>query len=67
MCEAGSLAGSISELEAELALEQVKASLGRGDDPVAVLTECRQGLDEVGKKFESGEYFIADLVYAASI
>ncbi|MDP2662315.1 MAG: cobalamin-dependent protein [Dehalococcoidia bacterium] len=67
MSEAGSLAGSISELEAELALEQVKASLGRGDDPVAVLTECRQGLDEVGKKFESGEYFIADLVYAASI
>ncbi|MDO8691645.1 MAG: cobalamin-dependent protein [Dehalococcoidia bacterium] len=67
MSEAGSLAGSISELEAELALEQVNSSLGRGDDPVAVLTECRLGLDEVGKKFESGEYFIADLVYAASI
>lgn len=64
---AGSLARSISELEADEALGKVKDRLSRGDDPVAVLTECRQGLDEIGKKYESGEYFVADLVFAASI
>ena len=63
----GSLATSISELDAQKALEQVRAGLTRGDDPVTVLSECRQGMDEIGKKYESGEYFIADLVFAASI
>lgn len=62
-----SLAKNISDLEAQLALEEVNARLGRGDDPVAILTECRQGLDDIGRRFETGEYFIADLVFAASI
>lgn len=62
-----SLVTSISELDAEGALELVQARIGHGDDPEAILLECRQGLDEIGKRFESREYFIADLVFASSI
>jgi len=63
----GSLGASISDLQEQTALDQIRARIDRGDDPVAILSECRQGLDEIGKKYETGEYFIADLVYAASI
>ena len=62
-----SLVTSISELDAQAALDLVKARIARGDDPEAILTECRQALDEIGKRFETREYFIADLVFAASI
>ncbi len=62
-----SLVTRISDLDAEGALEEVKARIARGDDPEAILLQSRQGLDEIGKKFETREYFIADLVFAASI
>lgn len=67
MAANGSLARSITELEAQEALELVKARIGRGDDLEAVLSECRQGLEEVGARFEAGEYFTADLMFAAAI
>ena len=67
MDENSSLAKSISELDAKKALEEVEARLKQGDDPQAILLECRQGMEEVGKKFETGECFIADLMYVADI
>ena len=60
------LARSISDLEAEEALALVTARISQGDNPEAVLVECREGLEDVGLRFESSEYFIADLMYAAN-
>jgi methylmalonyl-CoA mutase cobalamin-binding domain/chain len=57
----------ISELETKNALEYVKAKVSQGNDPYAILMECRKGLEEVGKKFETCEYFIADLIFAADL
>ena len=57
----------ISDLDAEKALDYVKAKISNGVDPNTILTECRKGLDEVGKKFETCEYFVADLMYAAEM
>jgi methanogenic corrinoid protein MtbC1 len=57
----------ISDLEEEKAVSHVKDLVGRGADPNAVLAECREGLDEVGKRFETSEYFLADMMYAAEM
>lgn len=62
-----SLVTCISELDEEGSQALARARIGRGDDPEAVLADCRKALEEIGKKYETGEYFIADLVYAASI
>jgi methylmalonyl-CoA mutase cobalamin-binding domain/chain len=67
MTDSSSLVQYISDLEAERALGYVKAELSKGVDPNAILTECRKGLEEVGKKFETCEYFVADLMYAAEM
>jgi len=57
----------ISELETKNALEYVKAKVSQGEDPYTILMECRKGLEEVGKKFETCEYFIADLLFVADL
>lgn len=57
----------ISELETKNALEYVKTKVFQGDDPNTILMECRKGLEEVGKKFETCEYFIADLLFVADL
>jgi methylmalonyl-CoA mutase cobalamin-binding domain/chain len=57
----------ISNLETKKALEYVKTKVTQDEDPDAILMECRKGLEEVGKKFETGEYFIADLLFVADL
>jgi methylmalonyl-CoA mutase cobalamin-binding domain/chain len=57
----------ISNLETKNALEYVKTKVSRGGDPYTILLECRKGLEEVGKRFETSEYFIADLLFVADL
>jgi len=57
----------ISELETKKAFEYVKTKVSQGEDPYTILMECRNGLEEVGKKFETCEYFIADLLFVADL
>lgn len=57
----------ISNLETKNALEYVKTKVSRGEVPYTILLECRKGLEEVGKRFETGEYFIADLLFVADL
>ena len=57
----------IADLDEEAAVSTVKDLVTRNVDPNAILTECREGLDEVGKRFETSEYFLADLMYAAEM
>ena len=61
------LVKNISGLDTEKALDYVKTKVFQGDDPYAILMESRKGLEEVGKKFETCEYFIADLLFVADL
>lgn len=38
-----------------------------GSEAKKALEACQLGMDEVGKRFESGEYFVGDLIYAGEI
>jgi methylmalonyl-CoA mutase cobalamin-binding domain/chain len=42
----------------------VEEELNAGRDPMEVLGLLRAGMEEVGKKYEVGEYFLADLIMA---
>jgi len=56
----------IFELDAKKALSEVETRI-QDEDPQLILLECRHGLEAVGKEFETGKYYIADLMYAANI
>jgi dimethylamine corrinoid protein len=52
--------------EAEV-MAGVDAQLAAGTDPMAILTELQNGMEIVGKRFEDGEYYLSELLFAADI
>jgi len=48
-------------------VDLVKKELGSGTDPFAILKECREAMEETGKRFETGEFFLSELIYSAEV
>jgi len=64
---AGDLAVLLADLKEEEALKLTKERLAKGDDAMKILDDSRRGMEMVGKRFASGEYFIPDLIYSGEI
>ena len=62
-----SLRDLIVDMQEEEAVSQAKQMLHSGVAPIAVLDECRDAMQIVGKKFEAGEYFVPELILAGDI
>jgi methanogenic corrinoid protein MtbC1 len=54
-------------LDEATTLEMVEAQLEAGQDPLEVVAQCRRGMTAVGERFGRGEYYLSELVMAASI
>ena len=63
----GKLSEAILALNKESVLEIVKKDIDAGHDPLELVEEARIGLEEVGKKFETGEFFLIELIRAAQV
>ena len=61
------LAEALVALDKDAALAATEEALDAGQDPLALVDEARQGLEVVGKKFDSGEFFLMELMRAAQI
>jgi len=61
------LALKVENLELEEVLEEVKKLMAENVPPLEILAACRAGMEGVGKRFEAGEYFVADLMLSADI
>ena len=57
----------LSDLREQEALEFVKKAIGKGVDPIELLTDAKAGMNIVGAKFASEEYFIPDLIFSGEI
>ena len=64
---AGQLAKLLASLKEQEALEFVEKALAKGTDPIIILGDAKQGMNVIGNKFASGEYFIPDLIFSAEI
>ena len=63
----GELARLLSDLKEPEALAYVEKALGEGVDAMALLRDAREGMNIVGRRFSSEEYFIPDLVFSGEI
>ena len=54
----------IIELEIDDIADAVKEALDDGKDPFDVLNALTKGMDEVGRRYEAMEYYLAELVLA---
>ncbi len=61
------LAMAIVELKRDEVLDAVKSRAGKGEDPLQILEECRQGMIIVGERFQKGDYYLAELMLSAEI
>ena len=61
------LAELLADLKEEEAIAETKARIARKDAPLKILEDSRAGMEVVGKRFASGEYFIPDLIYSGEI
>lgn len=57
----------VGELNGEELLSAVKKALESGVDPYKILESLRKGMEAVGQRYEQGEYFISELVYAGEL
>jgi methanogenic corrinoid protein MtbC1 len=64
---AENLVNALADLKEEEALKIVKDRLNTGEEPLKILEDARKGMEIVGKRFASSEYFIPDLVYSGEI
>jgi 5-methyltetrahydrofolate--homocysteine methyltransferase len=55
------------KLDMDKTVELVRSLLKEGADPLSILNALREGLDEVGKRYERGEYFLSELIIAGDL
>jgi 5-methyltetrahydrofolate--homocysteine methyltransferase len=61
------LVNALADLKEEEALKIVKDRLSAGEDSLKILEDARKGMEIVGNRFTSSDYFIPDLVYSGEI
>ena len=67
MIEQEQIVRTVVELELENIASLVQKALDSGEEPSKVLEWMCDGMQEVGRLFESGEYYLADLVLAGEV
>lgn len=63
----GTLVQLLSDLKEDETKKYVADALEEGADPARLLDEAKEGMNIVGQRFSSGEYFIPDLIYSGEI
>jgi methanogenic corrinoid protein MtbC1 len=61
------LAQAVGDLEEDKAVVLVQDKLAKGEAALSILEELQAGMNIVGERFEEGEYYLSELIYAADI
>ena len=61
------LVQAISDMKEEQALAHTRALLAAGEDPMRIVESCSSAMELVGRRFEAGEYFLAELMMAGEL
>ena len=63
----GDLTDSLADLKEKDSLQITESRLNSGEDPLKIMGDARSGMEIVGQRFASSEYFIPDLIYSGEI
>jgi methanogenic corrinoid protein MtbC1 len=61
------LALAIVELDRDKVLNLVESRSKKGESPLQILEECRQGMNIVGERYQKGEFFLLELMLSGEI
>ena len=54
-------------VDEDVVVQQAEELLANGTDPMVILDACRAALDIIGKRFETGESFVPELIMAGEM
>ena len=66
MIDFENLAAAMGELDEDTVKELLEA-VASPEDANKAMEACQKGMNEVGRLFEEGEYFVGDLIYAGEL
>ena len=66
MIDFENLAAAMGELDEDTVKELLEA-VSNTEEANAAMEACQKGMNEVGRLFEEGEYFVGDLIYAGEL
>ena len=61
------LKSAFLNMKREDALNWVEKGLASDEDPLRILDICRAAMVQIGEKFESGDFFLSELIYSAQV
>jgi len=61
------LVDAIVDMREDDALQIAQSSLDAGTDPQAIINDCSEAMDIIGKRFEEGDCFVPELIMAGEI
>jgi methanogenic corrinoid protein MtbC1 len=61
------LIAAIADLQEESTLALVRQSVDAHEDPLLIIEACKEGMRQVGLRYERNEYFLAGLIMAGEI
>ncbi len=61
------LATAVADLDEDAVFAILRAELDSGTDPSVLLGLAREGMTVVGERFESGEYYLSDLIMSGEL
>jgi len=61
------LAEAMGDLDEDLMVELLNQVMEEGAGAQEAMDACQKGMDIVGSRFEEGEYFVGDLIYAGEL
>lgn len=61
------LIAAIADLQEETTLALVRQRLDANDDPLLIIEDCKEGMRQVGVRYERNEYFLAGLIMAGEM
>jgi len=68
MIDLGKLETAMGDLEEDIVKEFLKEVMADGGtDAQKALVSCQRGMDIIGSHFESGDYYIGDLIFAGDL
>jgi len=67
MAQQENISQAMAELAEDKVKELVREKIAAGVPATQVLKECQAGMVEIGNRYENGEYFVSELMYAGEI
>ncbi len=61
------LVKAISAIKEDEAVRLVQEAIDKGDDPMSILNDCQTAMNIVGERYESGEYYLPELIMSGEV